>query len=207
MLSNLISKLSLAPTSFADEETDDSIYSPRTERDLDTTAFTDIVEDRGDAAILEKVQKLESDFKSFSESSHTNTSVRDLYHQLLNPELYPSVLPAALQFFQKHAAEALRTAQEDAKSCAPSTSPSQALSLGAAMRNGYSPEALDEFMLATHTRTMEAFWTYRKEWDEKVSNLAPGEPVESVNRMFPGREYARWWLAVCAPTKLVDGSW
>ncbi|KAJ3050736.1 hypothetical protein HK097_008257 [Rhizophlyctis rosea] len=207
MLSNLISKLSLAPTSFSEEEYDDSVYSPQSERDPDTTPFTSIVEDRGDSAVLEKLQTLEQSFKSFSESSHQNTSVRDLYHQLLNPERYPTVLPAALQFFQTHAAEALRTAQEDAKSCAPSTSPSQALSLGAAMRNGYSPEALDDFMLATHTRTMEAFWTYRKEWDEKMANLGPGEPVESVNRMFPGREYARWWLAVCAPTKLVDGSW
>ncbi|KAJ3034563.1 hypothetical protein HDV00_004926 [Rhizophlyctis rosea] len=203
MLSNLISKLAFVPTSFADEVDDvDSPMSDAPQWDRLGNAAV-----KGDSDSFKKLEIFEDKFNTFSSATHTNSSVRDLYHQLLNPELYPSVLPAAQTFFEKHAAEALRSAREDANACDPSTSASQALSLGAALRDGYSPQALDEFMLATHTRTMEAFWSYRKEWDERVANLAEGEPVESINQMFPGREFAKWWLTVCAPTKLVDGSW
>ncbi|TPX70810.1 hypothetical protein SpCBS45565_g01465 [Spizellomyces sp. 'palustris'] len=133
-----------------------------------------------------------------SKESYENISHRELFYRLMNIELYPDALYAARDFLQSRLEQALDAAEKDAQNEDPSSS------LAAALNDGYCPNTLENYMLKSHQKTMDAFHAYRREWDERIGE---GEGIETANRMFPDREFARWWLIQNAPTKLVDGSW
>jgi len=175
-----------------------------------------VAEIERDMKAVDRLAQLEALLAEFSNNEYPSISPRTLYTQLLNADDHPEILPYALEFFKEHAAIALAHARADAKSSLEKADQGMdASSLGSAMRDGYTPAKLDDFMLKNHQRTMDAYHDYREEWDLKfeaaLAESANGENVNvdyrKVNRMFPTPEFARWGLAVCAPTKLVDGSW
>ncbi|KAJ3157488.1 hypothetical protein HDU86_003380 [Geranomyces michiganensis] len=134
---------------------------------------------------------------------------RELYWRLMNVEQFPEALPVAFRFLQQQFQIAAEEARIDIENA-------HEESLAYSLRDGYTPEGLESFMLAQHTRTMDAYHAYREEWDRKraqyelISSLPnddEGGLLRHANAMFPTKEYAKWWLLQNAPTKLVDGSW
>ncbi|KAJ3185032.1 hypothetical protein HDU87_002598 [Geranomyces variabilis] len=135
---------------------------------------------------------------------------RHLYWRLMNVEQFPEVLPVARRFLYQQ----FQTAAEEARSDIEHARGEE--SLAYTLRDGYSPTALESFMLAQHQRTMDAYHAYREEWDRKKKRAiddASGDDDDSgwvlrhANALHPTKEYAKWWLLQNAPTKLVDGSW
>ncbi|KAI8820294.1 uncharacterized protein EV422DRAFT_86350 [Fimicolochytrium jonesii] len=152
-------------------------------------------------------------------------SHRELFYRLMNVEDYPDVLPIARTFLQSQLRlSAIQAAHDAAASKLTQTTPPA--TLGAAMRNGYDPAALESFMLAQHQRTMDAYHEYRAGWDRRMEEWETlraktrkgddeevdeekeeAEALRYANTMFPSRAFAEWWLLQNAPTKLVDGAW